>query len=135
VVTPNLPEAAVLVDHPVRDAAEMRDAARALYDLGVRCVVVKGGHLPEDTDALDLVYDGAAFHELRAPRTASRNTHGTGCTFSAAIVAGLARGRAPLDAVRAAKEYITAAIAAAPALGHGHGPTNHLVGVESRWAG
>ena len=134
VVTPNLPEAEALTGLPVRDRAEMRAAAEALHALGVRWVVVKGGHLPESEDPVDLVFDGSRFEELHAPRTHSRNTHGTGCTFSAAIAAGLAQGLPPLAAIRQAKAYITAAIANAPALGHGHGPTNHLVGVSSPWA-
>lgn len=134
VVTPNLPEAAELIGRPVPDRAAMYDAARALHNLGPRWVVVKGGHLPENEAAIDLVYDGSHFVELPAPRTRTGNTHGTGCTFSAAIAAGLARGLEPLAAIRRAKAYISAAIATAPALGHGHGPTNHLAGVTSRWA-
>ena len=133
VVTPNLPEAAELIGRPVPDRAAMYDAARALHALGPRWVVVKGGHLPENEEAIDLVYDGACFVELPAPRMRTSNTHGTGCTFSAAIAAGLARGLEPLAAIRRAKAYISAAIATAPALGHGHGPTNHLAGVTSRW--
>jgi hydroxymethylpyrimidine/phosphomethylpyrimidine kinase len=134
VITPNLPEAETLLGRPVRNLESMRDAARLLYDLGTPWVVVKGGHLPEEQDAIDLVYDGREFVELRSPRTQSRNTHGSGCTFSAAITAGLAAGRQPIDAINAAKEYITAAIESAPHIGHGHGPTNHLTGVSSRWA-
>ncbi|HLZ73282.1 MAG TPA: bifunctional hydroxymethylpyrimidine kinase/phosphomethylpyrimidine kinase [Dehalococcoidia bacterium] len=133
VVTPNLPEAEALTGLPVRNLEEMRAAAAALHGLGVRWIVVKGGHLPEADDAIDLVYDGSGFEELRSPRTHSRNTHGTGCTFSAAIAAGLALGREPREAIRVAKQYISAAIASAPRLGHGHGPTNHLAGVSSRW--
>ncbi len=133
VVTPNLPEAAALTGLPVRNLEEMRAAAEALKRLGVRWVVLKGGHLPEDQDPVDLVYDGATFEELRSPRTHSQNTHGTGCTFSAAIAAGLALGREPREAIRVAKQYISAAIATAPQLGHGHGPTNHLAGVSTKW--
>lgn len=134
VVTPNLPEAETLLGRPVHDLRTMREAARELFELGTRWVVVKGGHLPAEEDAIDLVYDGATFTELRSRRTQSGNTHGTGCTFSAAIAAGLAAGRQPLDAIRIAKEYITAAIETAPRIGHGHGPTNHLTGVTSRWS-
>jgi hydroxymethylpyrimidine/phosphomethylpyrimidine kinase len=134
VVTPNLPEAAVLVGHEVRAEAEMRDAARALRDRGVRYVVVKGGHLGDDEDAADVVYDGATFAVLRSARIPSKNTHGTGCTFSAAIAAGLAQGRPPMDAISIAKRYITAAIAEGLPLGAGHGPTNHLTGVRSIWS-
>ncbi len=133
VVTPNLPEATALTGLPVRNLEEMRAAAAALHRLGVHWVVVKGGHLPEAVDAIDLIYDGRGFDELRSPRTHSRNTHGTGCTFSAAIAASLALGREPRTAIRVAKQYISAAIASAPQLGHGHGPTNHLAGVSSQW--
>ncbi|HEY7294628.1 MAG TPA: bifunctional hydroxymethylpyrimidine kinase/phosphomethylpyrimidine kinase [Dehalococcoidia bacterium] len=135
VVTPNLPEAEVLTGSPVRSLEEMRAAAVALHRLGVPWVVMKGGHLAETEDAIDLVYDGRSFTELRSPRTHSQNTHGTGCTYSAAIAAGLASGRTPPEAIRTAKQYITAAIASAPRIGHGHGPTNHLTGVTSRWDG
>lgn len=134
VVTPNLPEAATLLGGRVETPEEMRAAAHELHALGVGWVVVKGGHLPESEDALDLAFDGVTFTELRSPRTRSRNTHGTGCTFSAAIAAGLAAGRPPLEAITAAKAYITAAIGRAPQIGHGHGPTNHLVGQTSRWS-
>jgi len=111
----------------------MREAARMLVDLGVRWVVVKGGHLGEGEDAVDLVYDGSEFATLRAPRVATRNTHGTGCTFSAAIAAGLAHGREPYEAIERAKHYVSRAIAEALPLGSGHGPTNHLAGVRSEW--
>lgn len=134
VVTPNLPEAETLIGRPVQTLAEMHEAARELHALGVGWVVVKGGHLQEEEDAIDLVYNGRQFTELRSPRTHSRNTHGTGCTFSAAIAAGLAAGRTPVEAIRCAKAYISAAIATAPEIGYGHGPTNHLAGVTSTWS-
>jgi len=96
-------------------------------------VVVKGGHAGSVAEAIDVAYDGERHHALSAPRLDSRNTHGTGCTFSAGIAAGLAKGYEPLAAIRRAKEFTAAAIESGPGLGHGHGPTNHLVGVESRW--
>jgi hydroxymethylpyrimidine/phosphomethylpyrimidine kinase len=133
VVTPNLPEAEVLIGRPVTCMAEMRDAARALHALGARWVVVKGGHLGEGEDAVDLVYDGGEFCLLPARRIPTQNTHGTGCTFSAAIAAGLARGLEPFAAIERAKRYVSRAIAESLALGGGHGPTNHLVGVTSEW--
>ena len=86
---------------------------------------MKGGHLPGG-EAVDLFYDGSDFVRLAAPRIETRHTHGTGCTYSAAIAALLARGETLLDAVREAKRYISRAIAAAPGIGHGHGPVNHL---------
>ena len=133
VVTPNLAEAEALTGRPVRSEAQMREAARALHDLGARWVVVKGGHLGEDEDAVDLVYDGAEFAVLRAGRVPASDPHGTGCTFSAAITAGLARGLAVFDAIERAKRYVTRAIAEPLAIGSGHGSANLLVGVTSEW--
>ena len=90
VVTPNLPETEALIGRPVRTLAEMREAARALHAMGPRAVVVKGGHL--EGDAVDVFFDGDRLEELPAPRIATANTHGTGCTYSAAIAARLALG-------------------------------------------
>ncbi len=123
-VTPNLHEAAELVGRAVGNEAEMRDAARAICSLGARAALVKGGHLPGG-EAVDLLYDGAEFIRLAAPRIGTRHTHGTGCTYSAAITALMARGQTLADAVREAKEFVTRAIAGAPAIGHGHGPVDH----------
>jgi hydroxymethylpyrimidine/phosphomethylpyrimidine kinase len=133
VVTPNLPEAEVLTGLVIRDQDDMRIAARAISALGPRWVVIKGGHLAEDEDAIDLVFDGQNFFPLRSARIPTQNTHGTGCTFSAAIAAGLARGREPDDAIRRAKQFVTRAIETSLALGSGHGPTNHLVGTQTEW--
>ncbi len=129
VATPNLPEAEVLTGLAIRDQNGMRIAARAIAALGVEWVIIKGGHLSDDQDAVDLVFDGREF----ASRVATKNTHGTGCTFSAAIAAGLARGFEPGDAIRRAKRYVTRAIETSLAIGAGHGPTNHLVGTQSEW--
>jgi hydroxymethylpyrimidine/phosphomethylpyrimidine kinase len=134
VVTPNGPEAEALTGIRVESRESMREAAVRLHQVGVPWVVVKGGHLPLEGESVDVVYDGREFVELRAPRFATHNTHGTGCTFSAAIAAGLAQGREPLDAIRRAKAYVTRAIETSLALGRGHGPTNHLAGVTSEWA-
>jgi len=132
VVTPNLFEASILVGFEVRSLDDMQRAAKALIERGVAWAVVKGGHL-EGAEAVDVVYDGREFSLLRAPRIDTTSTHGTGCTFSAAIAAGLAKGQPPLKAIERAKDFVTAAIASAADLGHGHGPTNHLAGVSSRW--
>jgi hydroxymethylpyrimidine/phosphomethylpyrimidine kinase len=126
VVTPNLHEAGELIGRAVRTAGEMETAARLLYDLGPRYVVVKGGHLAGA--AADVVYDGTRTEWLEAGRIATPNTHGTGCVFSAAITAWLARGKDVLPAIRAAKEFITRAIEGALPLGRGHGPANPLHG-------
>jgi hydroxymethylpyrimidine/phosphomethylpyrimidine kinase len=132
VVTPNLPEAEVLTGHSIQDIPDMRDAARTIAETGARWVVIKGGHLA-GADAIDLVYDGQTFTELTAARVATKNTHGTGCTFSAAVTAGLARGREPSDAIGTAKRYVTQAIQFSLSIGAGHGPTNHLVGTKTEW--
>ena len=124
VVTPNLPEAEVLVDRPLHSLGDMRDAARAIHALGPHYVVVKGGH--SDTDPIDVFFDGDKFVELRAERLHTRHTHGTGCTFSAAITAFIARGWSVEEAVVRAKKYITGAIRNAPGIGHGHGPVDHF---------
>ncbi len=102
----------------------MRDAARALHDLGPGAVLLKGGHLP-GKEAVDLLYDGHEFERLAATRVDTPHTHGSGCTHSAAITALLARGETLLEAVRQAKAFITRAISSAPGLGRGQGPVNH----------
>jgi len=123
-VTPNLHEATELLGAPVENEDQMRDAARAVLDLGAAAVLVKGGQLPGQ-EAVDLFYDGAEFVRLAAPRIDTPHTHGTGCTCSAAITALLARGLTLIDAVRRAKDFMSRAIAGAPGLGHGHGPVDH----------
>ncbi len=124
IVTPNLPEAEVLTGQHIETLDEMQAAARAIYALGPRSVVVKGGH--RAADAVDVYFDGTHCIELREERIQTQHTHGTGCTFSAAITALLARGWSPEDAVTRAKRYVTGAIRHAPGIGHGHGPTNHF---------
>ncbi len=131
VVTPNIHEAEALVGSAITDEAGMEDAARQMTDLGAAKVVVKGGHL-DGRQATDLVYDGASFRRLSSPRTKTANTHGTGCTFSSAIAAYLARGLSFFDAVEQAKAYITGAIANALDIGKGHGPTHHFFDLYTR---
>ncbi len=123
-VTPNLYEAAELLGRPVESEAQMQDAARAVYDLGAAAVLVKGGQLPGE-EAIDLLYDGAAFVRLAAPRIDTPHTHGTGCTYSAAITALLASGETLVDAIRQSKDFMSRAIASAPRLGRGRDPVNH----------
>lgn len=134
VVTPNLMEAEALIGKPVKDLPSMREAARIFSQWGPGWVVMKGGHLEGGEEAIDLLYDGREFTEFRAKRIATKNTHGTGCTFSAAITAGLARQLAPRDAIALAKRYVTRAIESSLAIGKGHGPTHHGVDVQSPWA-
>jgi hydroxymethylpyrimidine/phosphomethylpyrimidine kinase len=124
-VTPNLHEAAALLGRAVASEEAMREAARAVCDLGAAAALVKGGHLPGG-EAVDLFYDGSDFARLAAPRIETPHTHGTGCTYSAAIAALLARGEPLLAAVHEAKDFISRAIAGAPGIGHGHGPVDHL---------
>jgi hydroxymethylpyrimidine/phosphomethylpyrimidine kinase len=123
VVTPNLAEAEVLTGRPVRDPAGMREAARRLRELGAEWALVKGGHL--DGDPTDVLFDGRDLHEVTRPRVATRNTHGTGCTYSAAIAVGLARGMAVPDAVEWARDALQAALEHSLALGRGAGPLGH----------
>jgi hydroxymethylpyrimidine kinase/phosphomethylpyrimidine kinase len=119
-----VPEAEVLTGIGIQGVEGMRDAARCLVELGARAAVVKGGHL--SGPPLDLLYDGSTFWEFPGERYVTKNTHGTGCTFSAALAVGLAQGLALPAAVQQAKDFIAAAIRAAVPLGNGHGPTNHL---------
>ena len=125
VVTPNLPEAAALADLPVATEADMEEAARRIHRRGPRHVLVKGGHLKDSTT--DILYDGRAFTRFSGTRVESSNTHGTGCTLSAAIAAGLAHGRPLVDAIREAKAYVTAAIREGFAAGRGVGALRHFV--------
>lgn len=124
VVTPNLPEAEVLVGRSISTLEEMREAARAIHAQGPRYVVVKGGH--REAEPVDVYFDGEHFVELSVQRIETQHTHGTGCTFSSAITAFLARGATVEQAVRSAKQYITEAIRHAPGIGHGHGPVEHF---------
>jgi hydroxymethylpyrimidine/phosphomethylpyrimidine kinase len=128
IITPNLPEAEVLLNgQAIRTLADMRDAARALHQLGPRIVMLKGGHL-DGAESIDVIDNGIVQVELHADRIVTKNTHGTGCTLSAAIAALLPQHENPIDAIRAAKNYLTAAIAASGRLsvGHGHGPVHHF---------
>ena len=125
VVTPNIPEAEALTGHRIDDPASRREAARRLVALGAASVVIKGGHLPSE-DIVDLLYDGQRFTEFRTERVAGRSTHGTGCTFAAAMAAHLALGHQLEEAVPQAQAYIAGAIRNAPMLGRGHGPMDHF---------
>lgn len=126
VVTPNIPEAEVLANMPIRSEEDRIRAARRIREMGPPWVVIKGGHL--EGAPVDLVWDGKEVHTLPGERIETTDTHGTGCTFSAAITALLAEGE-PVDrAIVRAKRYVTEAIRHAPGLGHGHGPLNHHFG-------
>lgn len=129
VVTPNAPEAERLSGVKVKDAAGARRAARAIRALGPACVLVKGGHL-DGPVCEDLFFDGRTFTVFRSPRIATKNTHGTGCTLSAALAAGLALGMEPREAAAEAVKYVAGAIGNSFALGGGHGPLNHFWRLE-----
>lgn len=134
VVTPNLPEAGVLLGRDeALDEAGMEDAARALLDLGPRAVLLKGGHL-EGARSMDLLFDGDEMVRLDSERIDTRNTHGTGCTLSSAVAALLARGLTLREAVSGAKAYVSAAIEAADtlAIGRGRGPVHHFHAVWNK---
>ena len=127
-VTPNLPEAAALANMTVDDERAMVEAARRILGLGSRAVLVKGGHLADS--ATDVLWDGRDLTRFPAPKLDSPNTHGTGCTYSSAIAAGLARGRALRDAIVEGKAFVTAAIREGFPAGHGVGALRHFV---ERW--
>ena len=123
-ITPNLNEVRLLVGHEVREPADMRDAARALHDLGPQWVLVKGGHLAGD--AVDVLFDGSSFTEFPAPRHATDHTHGSGDTLAAAITSALARGMAIPEAVAFGKKFVTEAVRDSFPLGAGLGPVGHF---------
>ncbi|HEX9654074.1 MAG TPA: bifunctional hydroxymethylpyrimidine kinase/phosphomethylpyrimidine kinase [bacterium] len=129
VITPNLPEAEVLAGMAsIKTKEEMKEAAKRIHKKGAKNVLVKGGHREED--ALDILYDGKGFTEFFADKIRVNNTHGTGCTYSAAIAANLALGRNLKGAIAVAKQFITEAIRQSFKLGQGIGPLNHFVKVE-----
>jgi len=130
VVTPNLPEAEVISGHSISSLADRLSAARAIMALGARAVVVKGGHAPGDP-VIDLLVTGRGVHEFRARRINTTSTHGTGCTFSAAIAAGLALGLDLEASVARAREYVSLALERVQPLGHGHGPLAHFAPEEA----
>jgi hydroxymethylpyrimidine/phosphomethylpyrimidine kinase len=124
IVTPNLDETAVLVGHAVKGLDAMQAAAAAIVGMGVKAVLVKGGHATEK--ATDVFYDGKAMTLLAGEVVDTKNTHGTGCTLSSAIAAYLARGLPLLDAVRQAKAYLTGALKHSLSIGRGSGPVGHF---------
>jgi hydroxymethylpyrimidine/phosphomethylpyrimidine kinase len=125
-VTPNLQEARILTGFSIQDVEGMRNASRALVEMGAAAALVKGGHLG-DGEVTDLLWDGMAEYSWSRPRVDTDQTHGTGCTLSAAVAAGLAKGMTLAQAVDLAIDFIARAIATAPNLGQGHGPVNHFV--------
>lgn len=130
VLTPNLHEAKVLTGIDITTIEDVQESALKIFEMGVKNVVIKGGHLPNINEAIDILYDGNTFTEFRVPRINTNNTHGTGCTFASALAAELAKGNNIIKAVHIAKAYLTQAIKSADNLhiGKGHGPTDHSQG-------
>lgn len=132
VVTPNIPEAEAITGMTITTMDERQLAARKLYDMGVKNVVIKGGHDDAEDEAIDLLFDGSSFTYFTSKKIETKHTHGTGCTFAAAIAASLAQGKTVIEAVQIAKDFIQAAIEKNLGLGHGHGPTNHWAYKEGK---
>lgn len=126
VITPNIPEAEALTDLEIKNQSDMEKAAKKLQDLGSKHVIIKGGHALEDNEASDLlVLDTGEVVWLSAERVDTKDTHGTGCTYSACITAEIAKGQPVKEAVQIGKDFIHAAISYGIGVGNGHGPTNH----------
>ena len=142
VVTPNIPEAEALSGRRIQSPNDARDAARRIHEMGAAAVLITGGHGGRTTndarsttnaeqrtsndDVVDLLFDGHLFHEFRVVRVESQHTHGTGCTFAAAVAAGLALGLGLPEAASRAQQYVAGAIRHAPGIGHGRGPLDHF---------
>lgn len=124
VLTPNIPEAEKIAGFQIISTGDMEQAAKCIYELGAKNVLIKGGHAAGD--ALDILYDGERFYHFSAKRINTKNTHGTGCTYSSAIASNLALGLPLEEAVKRAKEYVTTAIRHSLAIGKGCGPTHHF---------
>lgn len=124
VLTPNIPEAEKIADMQISTVSDMETAARKIHSMGCKSVVVKGGH--HIGNAVDVLFDGKNFYHFETARIDTKNTHGTGCTFSSAIASQLAKGKSVPDAVKAAKTYVTMAIEHSLAIGKGCGPTHHF---------
>jgi len=128
IVTPNIPEAEILTGREITGPEDMKAAAIDLQSLGAPNVVIKGGHLENGDTVVDLLFDGSEFYEYTGKRVSTRNTHGTGCTFAAAVATGLALGRNIREAVRDAKNYVSYALEHSYSVGLGGGPPNHFAG-------
>lgn len=132
-LTPNIPEAEKITGQSIDGVSDMERAAGKIYEMGTKHVLLKGGHA--SGSALDVLFDGNRFHHFDAERIDTKNTHGTGCTYSSAIASNLALGLPVEQAVKEAKQYVTTAIRHSLAIGKGHGPTNHFYDVYRRGLG
>ena len=130
VLTPNIPEAEVLAGQEITSIADMEGACRKIASLGAKAVLVKGGHRIED--AMDILFDGTAFHHFKGKRVESTSTHGTGCSLSSAIASNLANGLSLVDAVGQAKQFVFDGISHAEPIGKGHGPIHHFYGLYKK---
>lgn len=126
-VTPNIPEAERISGVAINSRTDIEKAARVMQGMGARNVLIKGGHMPGNRSATDLLFLGDDLHIFESEYIETTATHGTGCTLSAAIAANLALGNSMVESVRIAKKFVTEAIRSAPNIGHGHSPINHLV--------
>ncbi|MDX8362016.1 bifunctional hydroxymethylpyrimidine kinase/phosphomethylpyrimidine kinase [Cytobacillus sp. IB215316] len=124
VITPNIPEAEIIAGIKINNLDDRQKAAKMIHELGAQNVIIKGGH-DEDDIVVDLLFDGDEFYEFHNKRIETRHTHGTGCTFAAAITAEIAKGKAIYEAIETAEAFIQAAIQHELGIGLGHGPTNH----------
>ncbi|UCZ52349.1 bifunctional hydroxymethylpyrimidine kinase/phosphomethylpyrimidine kinase [Bacillus shivajii] len=125
VTTPNIPEAEAITGRTIESMEDRKKVAQDFINMGVKTVVIKGGHSDEDDSVVDLLFDGNSFHFFKTPRIDTKNTHGTGCTFASAVTAELAKGTPLQPAIEKAKEFIHLAIIHSLKIGGGHGPTNH----------
>jgi hydroxymethylpyrimidine/phosphomethylpyrimidine kinase len=125
VITPNIPEAEVLTGMKIESGDDKKEAAKCLLEFGVKNVIIKGGHDENTNEATDVLFDGKEFNTFTSKRIPTKNTHGTGCTFSAALTAEIAKGASLYEAVTTAKGFIQAAIEEDLKIGGGRGPTNH----------
>ena len=130
ILTPNIPEAEKIAGVSVEDIANMEDAAKKIHQMGCGSVLIKGGHAAGD--ATDILFDGKGFSYYTSERIRTKNTHGTGCTYSSAIASNLAMGYPPAEAVRLAKDYVTTAIRYSLDIGRGYGPTHHFYDLYQR---
>jgi hydroxymethylpyrimidine/phosphomethylpyrimidine kinase len=126
VTTPNIPEAEIITKRSINTIDDRKEAAKIIHAMGSSYVVLKGGHDSVTEAVVDLLYDGQEFIYMESPRIQTRHTHGTGCTYSAAVTAELAKGKSVPEAIHTAKAFIQAAIEDGLGIGSGHGPTNHF---------
>lgn len=124
VITPNIPEAEELTGLEIKSLSDRKKAAQMLHELGAKNVIIKGGHGSEET-LIDLLFDGVSFTKLTSIKVATKNTHGTGCTFAAALTASIANGYSTIESFQIARDFVFAAISNDLHIGNGHGPTNH----------